>query len=193
MKLIKIVKNEYFIIFLAIISIILLYVIFQCINYISIKDNFTNKSTSHNVDMPLNTIYSCKNFCNPTSRCAITGQQCFADIDCPGCKPYKESVSHYSKLSNLIGNNDAGKLTVGVTPQYSLLTSGFGTHQKVINKNNPAKPNLGLNTWRDMFDKGRQLYDKRYKPKGLLYMPKYESQYSITGEFIGDGPLPSNY
>ena len=82
-------KNKYNNIILAIISIILLVSIFIWIHFLTINkyiiECFTSSSTSHSVDLPLTTKYSCQNFCGPTGRCAITGQQCFTDIDCPAC------------------------------------------------------------------------------------------------------------
>jgi hypothetical protein len=154
-----------------------------------------SSKTSHTVDLPLNKTYSCKNFCGPTSRCYITGQQCFTDIDCPGCQPYSPPLKK-SSSKNIPGNNDAGKLTLGVTPDYSPLTSGFGTKERIITKDlygKPAQANFGYDTWGASFNEGQQLFNQRYKPNQLPYMPKYPPMYSITGEFIGDGPLPSNY
>ena len=160
----------------------------------SIIEQTMNKSTSHSVDLPLTTTYSCQNFCGPNAKCAITGQQCFADIDCLGCKPYSPPEKKAKEC--VPGNDDAGKLTSGVTPQYSSLTSGYGTKEKIITKNmydRPAQANFGVDTWGKSFNEGQILFNKRYKPNQLQYMPNYPPMYSITGEFIGDGPLPSNY
>lgn len=184
-----------------IIIFILLYLIFKIIDFLSaegyIVECFTNQEsskTSHIVDLPLTNTVSCQNFCSPTSRCAITGQQCFADIDCPGCQP---STRFSKKTGGCIpGDNDAGKLTVGVTPQYSSLTSGYGTQKAIITDKlygKPSQPNFGINTWRKYFNEGQDLFNKRYKPNQLQFMPNYPKMYSITGEFINDGPLPSNY
>ena len=189
--------------FLPLTALILLFIIFNMIDYLAAEKYIiecftsgetTSDQTSHTVDLPLNTTYSCQNFCGPTSRCAITGQQCFTDIDCPGCQPYSPPLS---KTNGCIpGNDDAGKLTVGVTPTYSPLTTGYGTREKVITKNMYARPpqaNFGYDTWGNSFNEGQKLFNKRYKPNQLQYMPNYPPMYSITGEFIGDGPLPSNY
>lgn len=188
-------------IFLPLFALILLFLIFYTIHYL-VKEKYIvecfsnqeNSSTSHTVNLPLNTTYSCQNFCGPTARCAITGQQCFTDVDCPGCQPYSPPLP---KTKDCIpGNDDAGKLTVGVTPTYSPLTTGFGTREKIITKDmnsRPAQPNFGVNTWQQSFNEGQELFNKRYKPNQLQYMPNYPPMYSITGEFIGDGPLPSNY
>jgi hypothetical protein len=93
-------------------------------------------TTNHSVKLPLTTTYSCQNICGPLSKCSITGEQCSADIDCYGCqKKYgKKYNSNNSNNSNnvVIGNDDAGKLTLGVTPTYSSLTNGYGTKQQII-------------------------------------------------------------
>ena len=91
-------KNNILLIFFC---IGLIFIIFQWIHYLTmnkyIVECFTSgivesSSTSHSVDLPLTTKYSCKNFCGPNARCSITGQQCMADIDCPGCQPYSSSI-----------------------------------------------------------------------------------------------------
>jgi len=197
---------QYYTLFFAIITFILLYIIFNMIDYLAaekyIIECFTNgpirestgPETSHTVNLPLNTTYSCKNFCGPTARCAITGQQCFADIDCPGCQPYSPPLS---KTPDCIpGNDDAGKLTVGVTPTYSPLTTGYGTQEKIITDDmyaQPPQPNFGVDTWGESFNESQALFNKRYKPNNLQFMPNYPPSYTLTGEFITDGPLPSNY
>lgn len=184
---------------LILISGVLFYWVFHKIDYLTynkyVVECFTNNSSTHNVDMPLTTEYSCQNFCGPTARCAITGQQCFADTDCPGCQP-PESSRSTDKTDYVPGDNASGKLTVGVTPQYSPLTSGYGTNKKIITKDmngKPAQPNFGVNTWREKFDESLGLFNQRYQLKNSEFMPKYPPMYSITGEFLGDGPLPSNY
>ena len=83
-------KLKIYAILFPILALILLYVIFNMIHYLAINkyivECFAN-NTSHTVNLPLNDVTSCRNFCGPTARCAITGQQCFTDIDCPGCQP----------------------------------------------------------------------------------------------------------
>ena len=213
-------QSKIYIIFLALISLFLIIFIFRYIhfltsnNYISkslsdknnniVSENYQNygqvrnkydkSSTSDTVNLPLTTTYSCKNFCGPTATCAITGQQCSADIDCPGCQPYVPPLPP-SRMKYVQGDNDAGKLTVGTTPTYSTLTTDMGTRAKKINFDPYSKSpqaSLGVNTWRSSFDQGRKMFDRRYKPHRLEYMPHYEKQYSVTGEFLNEGPLPSN-
>ena len=207
-------KNQNNNIIIALISFLLLICIFKWINYL-VANNYVKLSqsyvegfdantqptrdtgapdTNHNVDLPLTTTTSCKNMCGPPNRCSITGQQCFSDIDCPGCEPQVPPLSP-STGENIIGNDDAGKLTAGVTPNYSPLTTGFGTQSRIITEDKlgkPTAPNLGIDTWSDKFNKDRKLFDDRYKPSGLKNMPSYSDRYSITGEFVDDGPLASN-
>ena len=190
-------RKQYNIIFLSIFSFILVILIFKWIDYLSgnkyIIERFTKQTVSNTVDLPLTTTYSCKNFCGPTARCSITGHQCSADIDCPGCQTETPHLKNAS--SDVPGDNDSGKLTIGVTPRYSSLTSGYGKHETVITKNIYSKPsmaNFGVNAWIDNFNEEQILFDKRYKPHDLKYMPKYPKRYSLTGVFIEEGPFASN-
>ncbi len=186
------------------ISLVLFVFIFLWINYLTNNDYiiecFTNNvipessKTSHTVNLPLTTTYSCKNFCGPTARCSVTGQQCLSDSDCPGCQPLSSSKTNVLNKP-VPAANDAGKLTDGVAPQYSPLTSGYGTQELVITKDmysKPASPNFGVDIWTKDFDESKKLFDKRYKPPQLPYMPDYPKRYSLSGEFIEDGPFPSN-
>lgn len=208
----KLIKNKYATIILALISTILLIGIFNYINYlvknryyvecfdsnIALYKDTGSPSTTHTVDLPLNTRYSCKNFCAPaTARCAITGEQCMADIDCRGCNPYGPNMKPQQSSANVPGENDAGKLTWGVTPTYSTLTTDIGTQAKLFASNEDkleAAPqaNFGVNTWSSAFNEGQQLFDERYRPAGLKNMPKYDKRYTVTGQFMDDGPLASN-
>ena len=154
-------------------------------NYI---EGFVSPKTSHSVDLPLTTTYSCQNFCGPTARWSITGQQCFADIDCPGCQPYVPPLTH----AYISGENNAGKLTVGV---YSSLTTDIGTQAKLVTPNKfekPAMADFGVNTWKSPFDKSKNEFDKTFKIPNLPNMPKYPDRYTLSGEFIDEGPIPSN-
>jgi len=202
----KLSSNQYTILFLALCSFILCISIFKWIDYLTnhsyVTECFSSGpivedmggSTSHTVNLPLTTSYSCKNFCGPNARCSITGQQCFADIDCPGCQPYSPPLKRESNCGPP-GDNDAGKLTWGQTPTYSPLTSGYGTQETIITQDMNSKPamaSFGVNTYMDSFNEDYSLFNQRYKPNNLQYMPNYPERYSLTGEFIEDGPIPSN-
>jgi hypothetical protein len=280
----KINKTQYITIILAFVSIVLLFWNFDYIHYlfkngyyvesfdsnIALYKDTGSPTTTHTVDLPLTTKFSCKNFCAPaTARCAITGEQCMADIDCRGCNPYGsklydkkdnsliatntnenetdsnvfkkqacESANRWRIISDdkagtiilmsqntgqirkgklgsdgnslngyyndtlpndngIPGENDAGKLTWGVTPTYSTLTTDIGTKAKLFVSNKekldkPLEANFGVNTWISDFKNGQELFDERYQPAGLQFMPKYEKRYSVTGQFTDDGPLASN-
>jgi len=189
-------------IYLGIFSIFLLVGTFMYIHYLTannyISETFIDRGlsdTNHTVNLPLNTTYTCQNFCGPTSRCAVTGEQCMADVDCPGCNPYNKTDT--VKDDSIRGNNNAGILTNGATPKYSSLTTDIGTQAKlyVSNKdklNKPAMPNFGVNTWINGFNASMREFNKRYRPYGLKFTPDYKKRYTLTGEFIDDGPLPSN-
>lgn len=198
----KLMKNKYTNIILAVTCILLLILIFMWIDYL-VKNNyiytyyehFTNTNiNTNNVNIPLTTTQSCSNFCGPNARCAITGHQCISDIDCPGCKP--NMPNKQKQISGCIsGNNDAGKLTLGVTPQYSTLTTDIGTQAAFFNHNmfQPSpQANFGINTWHSPFNKTNKLFRSRYTPHNLQYMPIYPKGYSITGVFVNEDPIASN-
>jgi hypothetical protein len=70
------------------------------------------------VNLPLTDTYSCQNFCGPTARCSVTGQQCSADIDCPGCNPYKQTnevntIYKKNKEGNYIVNGKTYNFLIG--------------------------------------------------------------------------------
>lgn len=205
----KLNKNNYTVLILALISFILLFLILKYSNFlfnngyfvecfnsnIALYKDTGSPSTSHSVDLPLNTTYSCKNFCAPaTARCAITGTQCMADIDCGGCNPYGPPFN--VSTANVPGNNEAGKSS-WLAPTYSTLTTDIGTQAKLFTSNKkkfnkPAMADFGINTWISSFNGGQKLFDERYKPSGLEFMPDYQKRYSATGQFLTDGPLASN-
>ena len=150
--------------------------------------------TSHNVDLPLTTTLSCQNKCGPSSRCYLTGQQCTADIDCPGCRPYNIIPKPNSFSTHISGENDAGKISY-LTPQFSKLTTDIGTQAKFFGKNilgKPAEPSHGINTWRTKWNVGNKLFQDRYEDVGLPIQMNYPARYLMTGEFIENGPLAAN-
>lgn len=192
-------KSENIILGLGFLCILLLIGIFQWGNYLIkndfIQENFSgNAYTTHNVNLPINTTYSCKNKCGPQGRCSKTSQQCLADIDCPGCQPYSPPLKRLKK--NIPGENDAGKMTTLQYPTFSTLTTDIGTQAKIFRANNIHKgspqANFGINTWRNKFDQEEKLFDERYKPKVLKFMQNYPYRYTLSGEFLNNGPLAAN-
>jgi len=151
--------------------------------------------TSHTVNLPLTTTYSCTNFCGPQSRCAVSGHQCTSDIDCPGCQPYVPPLTN-SETRIVPGDDDAGKLTIGVTPRYSPLTTDIGTKAAPVETydplSRPPMPDFGENTWEKSFEQDQKMFNNTYKPPTLTNMPNYKERYSMTGIFKTDGPYASN-
>jgi len=189
---------------LSIICVFLFVTIFQWIDYL-VKNNYITENfdsllqdrgtpaTSHTVSLPLTTTYSCQNFCGPQSTCSITGQQCTADIDCPGCQPYVPPLTNSDY--NISGENDAGKLTVGTTPTYSTLTTDIGTQAKLFTSNKNEKPamaDFGTNTWKSSFVRDEKMFNDKYGPPQMIYMPDYVNRYTLTGEFITNDPYAAN-
>ena len=201
-------KNQYSTLLLFIVVLVMLLFLFNSINYLVengyvykgsnkkvIKEGFNStesSNTSHSVDLPLTTTSSCSNFCGPTARCSVTGQQCTSDIECPGCQPnVTQPQNQYTP--NVPGNDDAGKLSY--KPGYSTLTKDIGSTASIYNDNKmgaPVQANFGKNTWIDKFNESRQLFDERYKPAGLENLPAYPGRPSATGQFVDEGPLAAN-
>ncbi len=96
----NLIPEKYKLLFYITITFILIISIMKWIDYLTknkyIIECFTNgpimesSNTSHTVNLPLTTQYSCKNFCGPTARCSVTGQQCLSDIDWQGTEQVKK-------------------------------------------------------------------------------------------------------
>jgi len=197
--------NKLTVLFWSFIVLMLFVAIIQWGDYLIKKryiiEQYTNRieldSTSHTVDLPLTTTTTCQNMCGPNNRCSLTGEQCSADIDCFGCNPETKRFAHEERTlddHDIRGQNDAGKLTTQETPTYSTLTTDIGTQAKLINKPSTNAPQYfqGVNTWRNAFDSGMELYDKRYTPTASYFTVKYPERPSLSGEFNDNGPLAAN-
>ena len=154
------------------------------------KEGYEDKGTpetSHTVSLPLTTTTTCQNMCGPQSQCAITREQCTSDIDCQGCQPILP-VNPIDLKKEVSGNNEAGKLSY-LSPMYSSLTTDIGTRTAIFNKDiQPTQYNQGPNKWRVLFDTGQMQYDERYGiAKETIEIP------SLSGEFMEQGALPSNF
>ena len=198
-------KNQYSTLLLFIVSCLILFFLFKWIDYLvengyiymaSIHEGFNStesSNTSHSVNLPLTTTSSCSNFCGPTARCSMTGQQCTSDIECPGCQPNApQSQTNPQYTPSVPGNDYAGKLSY--KSGYSTLTTDIGSNAAIYNDklSAPVQANFGQNTWIDKFNESRRLFDERYKPAGLENMPSYPNRSSATGQFIDEGPLAAN-
>jgi hypothetical protein len=183
------------------------------INY----NNLNSPAYSHTVDMPLNTTYGCKNFCGPQAQCAITRAQCTADIDCYGCDP-GPTRTFPKEESAAEPYDDAGKLGINQSLQYSYLTTGYDGHgidfaAAYPNSINAViqQPYLGADVWTNSFNKGLNYYNKtresydKYgegrapdffydEPTGLATVaaPNYPTTISATGQFYETLPPASN-
>lgn len=164
----------------------------RCVEYMT--SSRKDAIYSHSVDLPLTTTTSCQNFCGPNSRCSISGTQCFSDIDCFGCQPKQTNYTRENK--EISGNNDAGKLSFSQTPQYSNLTTNSLVRNSTEIKEwdePPPYPELGDIGYQPNMRVAQKLFEQRYKPDKLINLPEYEIRRTLTGEFITDEPLPSNY
>jgi len=191
-------KKENIILGLGILCILLIIGIFKWGDYL-IKNNFIKEAfyqhlyTTHNVNLPINTTYQCNNFCGPPGRCSKTGQQCMADNDCPGCQPYSPPLPR-RRNNEVRGENDAGKSISGRFLTYSSLTTDLGTQAKRFYSYNKRAPeaNFGPNLWKSKYNQGEKLYNQRYVPQNLLNMSKYPYRYTMSGEFLTNGPIAAN-
>ena len=171
---------------------------FDTTSYNLYKDSNT-PLTNHNVDMPINTTYSCKNFCGPKSQCSITREQCTSDVDCYGCQPIITEPPKYL-TKDVRGQNDAGKLGYNQTPQYSELTTDIGTQAALYNKPYVKVPQmyLGVDRWMKSANVGMKLFQNaqhsKYQldPDNYKDMPTYPTHETATGLFVDNGPLPAN-
>jgi len=169
-------------------------------------DNPNTPLTSHSVDLPINTNYTCSNFCNPsTATCSKTGQQCADDIDCQqyGCEsllkpPTKKQVDKVEDEPS--ADYGAGILTYNQTPQYSVLTTDMGTNATVINKDAElVRPYQGIPVWEETYNKQAQMVNDElaYKysaaPEEYRTAPFYPVSTTVTGVFYDIGPTPANF
>jgi hypothetical protein len=151
--------------------------------------------TSHSVSLPINTTYTCQNFCGPPARCSKTGQQCTSDVDCLGCRPV--IMGPLLNPDDVKGHDHAGKLLSSLMPDYSQLTTDMTRETYVYKEQKTAPPPSyfqGINTWKKPFTVGAQMYEKRYAPSidDPSLAVNYPQRYTLSGEFMDDGPLAAN-
>ena len=183
--------------FLCFLFIIMLYINRNIFEYFQ-NYNTTTPLTSHNVDMPINTYYSCKNVCGPNAQCYLTREQCTSDVDCYGCQPIVPPST--PSTTDIVGDNDAGRLIYNQNPRYSVLTTDIGTKAALYTKQNAPvpKPYLGVDNWVASANYGleqqRNDYSYQYSknPEEYKFIPHYSRIESATGLFMDTGPLPSN-
>ena len=169
-------------------------------------DNPNTPLTTHSVDLPINTNYSCSNFCGPKSKCSKTPWiQCSTDVDCWqfGCQSLLKPPT-----SKQVDNVEFGPapdydpnvlLSNGQTLEYSSLTTDIGTNAKVINANAPIPRSYeGIPVWQETYDKQAQMIDDELAyqysaaPDEYKTASFYPVSTTITGAFYDIGPTPSN-
>jgi hypothetical protein len=59
--------------------------------------------------------------------------------------------------------------------------------------------NFGPNTWKNKYNQEKKLFDERYvlnsngnKPTVLTFMKNYPYRYTLSGEFLTNGPIAAN-
>jgi hypothetical protein len=171
-------------------------------NYINENFDINSPFYSHSVDLPINTTYSCLNFCGPNASCAITGEQCLADIDCSGCKLPILTTKEPINFQQVNPYFDSGNLTYNLNPQYSKLTSDIGSRASIYDSNSTDKQipkmYLGIDKWSKSFNYGMQLSDDKLAyqysatSEPYKFSPKYPITESATGLFYDMGPTASN-
>jgi len=170
----------------------------------STYDNPNTPLTTHSVDLPLNTNFTCSNFCGPKARCSKSGQQCSTDVDCysDGCQtllklPTKKQIQGVEDTS--VPYDAAGRLTYNQTPQYSSLTNDIVNNAGIINKDAEiSRPYDGIKIWEETYDAQAQMIDDELayiysaEPEKYKSTPHYKQTRSVTGLFYDIGPTPAN-
>jgi hypothetical protein len=165
-----------------------------------LKECFVDRGqpdTNHNVNLPLNTTFECRNICGPRQTCALTGESCTSDVDCAGCQPPSISAPP-SALVDPEPAEERGAYT----------SLDWGAPLQSAGPDTPAPtPEQRTTTWRSSFDTGNRLFQasqqQQQQPDGtttttattdspysLSYPPSGRT--TLSGEFADNGPLPSN-
>ena len=170
---------------------------FDVYSYPNISEAEISPKYSHTVDQPINTTYSCTNFCGPNSQCSLSREQCTSDVDCYGCQPIIIENNYTTK--DIRGQNDAGNLTYNQNPRYSELTTDIGTQAAFFNKYAKVPtPYLGVDEWMKSANAGIDLENEELSyiysayPTKYKNIPTYPTRESITGLFEDNGPLAAN-
>jgi len=167
-------------------------------------DNPNTPLTTHSVDLPLNTNYSCSNVCGPKATCSKSGQQCSTDVDCynVGCQsllkpPSKKQVENVE--DGPAPADDAGILTYNQALQFSSLTTDLATNAGIIDENATIQRGYeGIPVWEDTYNTTAQIIDNelahKYSadPEKYASTPHYKTTQTATGLFYDIGPTASN-
>jgi hypothetical protein len=147
-----------------------------------------------------NGFYHCDNFCGPKAECAITREQCVADIDCSNCNNNNKNNNNVNEgFSNNINTINTMNANMYDSMETSSLTTDTSTFATVI-ENNALVPKmyLGPDLWTKSFNYGLGLsenklqYDVKRRPNKYKNMPKYQVTETATGMFYDTGPIAAN-
>jgi hypothetical protein len=176
-------KNKIFLYLLGIIlGFIIIYYTLRLFMITNIE-GYQSDEYSKTVDLPITFPFSCKNFCGPGNKCAITGEQCSDDYDCTGCenipklKPPKVEP-YYKELSS---NNE--QMDYVYTGSKNNLTPLYYS---------------GGNDWIKSFNKGIELYNRREVFNNPLddfekkIVSVYPTTTSMTGQYYETMPTAYN-
>ena len=129
--------------------------------------------------------HHCDNFCGPKAECAVTREQCVADVDCSNCDT---TVTEGFSNTNMYDSMETS----------SLITDA-STFATVIKKDAAIpKMYLGTDLWTKSFNYGLGLsekkiqYDVKRHPNKYKYVPKYQVTETATGMFYDIGPTAAN-
>lgn len=159
-----------------------------------IYDNPNTPLTSHTVDLPINTNYTCSNFCGPKASCSKSGKQCSTDVDCysDGCQSLlKTPLSQDYPVTNSSGPepNDDGVI----------FSTDLSTNAGVINNNATINRGYdGIPIWEDEYNATVKLnndqleYEYASNPSKYKYTPHYKTTQTATGLFYDIGPTAAN-
>jgi hypothetical protein len=169
-----------FIVLFAILFAVLFAVLLKFIKHCNLIEGYETPPYLERIDarveMPINDTFDCVNKCNPNNTCYISGEQCISDKDCYGCsgvnkidnRNYQPYMSNSSLVSKL---------------QYS---APYNKNENYVD-DNPPTYFKGVDLWTFQFEKGQELYDKRYKPTNKWV--SYPQRKTMSGEFINEDPL----
>ena len=156
------------------------------------KDSIPKTDT---VNLPINTNYTCSNFCGPKATCSKSGQQCSTDVDCynVGCR----SLLNVSKTGeNLPTKNNAGPEPLD---DALIFSANVSSNAGIIDENATIKRGyIGVPVWEDEYNamvninNDQLAYEYAANPDKYKYTPHYKTTETATGLFYDIGPTALN-
>jgi hypothetical protein len=178
------------------------YFIFQGTNIVEgfnpniyVPDDKDSMPKTDTVNLPINTNYTCSNFCGPKATCSKSGQQCSTDVDCynVGCK----SLLNVSKTGeNLPTKNNAGPEPLD---DALIFSANVSSNADIIDENATIKRGYtGVPVWEDEYNAMVKInndhlaYEYAANPDKYKYTPHYKTTETATGLFYDIGPTALN-